>query len=166
MVNVFVPEEEFSKIASLLDDKRLYKQIVECKQILTALQAKKAGDKIGYVNHPATKMWEGHDKALRAYQLVMLDEWLRRRWQTNLDEISLVEAQLDMVLPEWWGDEHIHLSHRANLYRKDPEHYKSFLIDFDEWGGTTNEKGVLVCGGYKWGLHGKEEEVYGRRSEE
>jgi hypothetical protein len=39
MVNTFLPFSNFQKCAEVLDDKRLYKQIVECKQILNTILA-------------------------------------------------------------------------------------------------------------------------------
>lgn len=35
----------------------------------------------------------------------------------------------NIVMPHWWGDERVHLSHRQNLYKKDPEYYAFFVND-------------------------------------
>ena len=141
MVNVFVPHTDLVEIAECLDTKRLYKQIVECKQILNALKAIRNNEKAGYTNHPATKMWIGHDKALRAYQLIMLNEWLERRWDTSFGykELKHIIGEFDDYSPVWWGDENVHMSHRAMLFRKDSTHYASFRSSSEGWLSDTYE---------------------------
>ena len=64
-MQTFLPYPDFKKTAKCLDYRRLGKQRVECKQILNALQKRKGGiTKGGWVNHPATKMWEDDFQAL------------------------------------------------------------------------------------------------------
>jgi len=133
-MQTFVPYANIKMCAECLDDKRLYKQIVECKQILNTLKAKRDRQrypnseavKIAWENHPAVLMWEGHDDALRNYQVACLEEWLRRRYGV------VSELKDDTVIakyPEWYGDEAVHRSHRLNLLFKDSTHYSKF---FDE----------------------------------
>ena len=136
MVNVFVPFDYVKAISKKLDDKRLYKQIVECKQILRALR----GEVKGYANHPATKMWRGSEMFLRYYQLVLLNEWLNRRWGVDIDEEALKVAALCSP-PNWWGDKEVHDSHKARLHQKDPIHYAQFK-EYDkgqDYKWVTNE---------------------------
>ena len=35
----------------------------------------------------------------------------------------------NIVMPNWWGDNRVHQSHRNNLYRKDPQYYMQFSKD-------------------------------------
>jgi hypothetical protein len=67
MVNTFLPFPQFTKSAQALDYKRLGKQRVEAWQILQALR----GETKGWTNHPATKMWRGHEKALCEYGIAI-----------------------------------------------------------------------------------------------
>ena len=121
MVNTFLPYEEFSECAKVLDDKRLYKQIVECKQILRALR----GETKGWLNHPITKMWRGYEDALEHYQMAMFKEWAKRRW--DFDVVFSGASTFFPVMPCWLGDEELHFTHRCNLLRKDKEHYRKFF---------------------------------------
>ena len=123
MVNTFLPYKDFEESAKVLDIKRLFKQIVECKQILNILLEKT--EKKGYKNHPAVKMWESYEKALRYYQFCMLKEWIKRRWEFNISEEG-IEKPSETELPTWLGDENFHAAHRSNLLRKDKEYYGSF----------------------------------------
>jgi len=52
-MQTFLPYQNYSRCAEVLDNKRLGKQRVECLQILNALlDASK-----GWKQHPAVKMW-------------------------------------------------------------------------------------------------------------
>lgn len=135
-MQTFLPYPDPVRCASVLDDKRLYKQIVECKQILNTLEAKrlrreepnnlKGFKGIAWANHPAVLMWENNPKYLRIYQLCMLDEWLLRRWGVCLGDDYFTGY---VPKPSWFTNEEIFKSHRANLYRKDPKHYAQFKGD-------------------------------------
>jgi hypothetical protein len=63
-MQTFLPSPSFRESAQCLDNKRLVKQILECGQILGALDPKayeiifmkpKTGS--GWTNHPAVRMW-------------------------------------------------------------------------------------------------------------
>lgn len=142
-MQTFLPYQSFPKCARLLDDKRLYKQIVECKQILNTLEKKKAKKfllsqehaveniKIAWENHPAVLMWEGHEAELRYYQWCMFEQWAWRRWGFDISgEWDYTAMGQDLVFPSWVGDERIHKSHRAKLFYKNPEHYALFKNDY------------------------------------
>ena len=62
MVNTFLPFANFKKCAKVLDNKRLGKQRVEAKQIISILTD--ATKTKGWRSHPAVLMWKGHAKAL------------------------------------------------------------------------------------------------------
>ena len=127
MVNTFLPYKNFKKCAEALDNKRLFKQIVECKQILKAIEANKKKEKYGFQNHPIVKMWTGYEKALRKYQICMISEWLKRRW--DISKNALKNEVGKVKNPKWLGDERLHKSHRLNLLFKYPEHYKQFFSE-------------------------------------
>lgn len=133
-MQTFLPYDDFMSSASCLDMKRLGKQRVEVKQILQALLAE-PHEKIGWRNHPATKMWRGYELALCTYGKFICREWLYRGYKdTCLEYIEQVFRDLkrpkdpsqDAVVfewPPWLGWEDFHRSHKSNLLRKDPEFY-------------------------------------------
>lgn len=135
-MQTFLPYVDFTESARVLDRQRLGKQRVETLQIMKALLVGK-----GWVNHPATKMWSGHESFLFEYQLAMCNEWARTRGYKDtclgktimlMDEagiVSALEPERDRRAPPWIGDEKFHASHRSNLLRKDPEWYGRFGWD-------------------------------------
>lgn len=123
-MQTFLPYADFDKSAACLDTKRLGKQRVETKQILNALLGKSKG----WVNHPATKMWRGHEIALAVYGIAICEEWRKRGYKDSL--LPFFEAFLEEEgdkrtkrPPSWLGRQDVHASHRANLMRKDPDFY-------------------------------------------
>jgi hypothetical protein len=125
-MQTFLPFENYHASARYLDDKRLGKQRVECVQILNTLFLDNFAG--GWRNHPAVRMWRGHECELARYGIAMSDEWTRR------DKADSCRLEFERVLsycedtgpPEWMGDERVHASHRSNLHRKDPIHYSIF----------------------------------------
>ena len=123
-MQTFLPYPNFVDSALVLDDKRLGKQRVETKQIFTALTTGK-----GWIHHPATKMWRGHEGALLTYGSVMCMVWRNRGFKDSLFDFFVSEsdkADFNYEKPPWVGDERFHDSHKSNLYRKDPEYYAQF----------------------------------------
>ena len=81
-------------------------------------------------------MWRHRENSLHAYLEAIKIECDSRGISTtkNWDVITQMhEANWDrggnILMPEWWGDERIHQSHRNNLYRKDPNYYAEFMFD-------------------------------------
>lgn len=90
-----------------------------------------AGIKAGWRNHPAAKMWAGHEHALIEYGRVICIEWIGRGYQDT--RLPLIEAMADHFpasdAPHWLGLPELHDSHRANLVRKLPGHYGQLWPD-------------------------------------
>lgn len=124
-MQTFLPYPDFEASARCLDSKRLGKQRVEVLQILNALQNPEAR---GWKNHPATRMWRGHEAILIRYGVVVCDEWRRRGYRDTVREklIARMPAVSAEDRPSWLGDDRLHSAHRSNLLRKDPVHYGSF----------------------------------------
>ena len=124
-MQTFLPFPNYAYSALILDYKRLGKQRVECKQILLAMP-KLTG---GWRNHPATKMWRGHEIELCRYAAAMCREWISRGYKDSLlpffeDALSQYSSDgRNDAPPPWLGDELLHASHRSNLLRKDPNFY-------------------------------------------
>jgi hypothetical protein len=124
-MQTFLPYESFELSAKVLDWQRLNKQRTETKQMLEAL----LGLPSRWRNHPATVMWEGHERALAEYGRAICQEWILRGY--NDAQMPLFEAWLsqlpDTGRPSWLGRPSFHASHRSNLVRKLPEHYRRFF---------------------------------------
>lgn len=127
-MQTFLPSPSYDESARVLDNKRLGKQRVETKQILLALPKTEGG----WINHPATKMWRGHEVSLCQYGLAMCWEWQRRGYKDSLyDFFAAALAQYEedgrtFLPPPWLGEDEIHASHRSNLLRKDREFYSQY----------------------------------------
>ncbi len=122
-MQTFLPYADFVRSAESLDNKRLGKQRVETYQILRVL----AGITNGWQNHPAVKMWRGHELSLIEYGEAVCEEWIKRGFNdTCLLKIGNMRADFagkPDAHPVWIGREELHLSHQSNLIRKDPIYY-------------------------------------------
>jgi hypothetical protein len=133
-MQTFLPYKDFTKSANVLDSKRLNKQILEGYQILKVLNSD--DPRAAWRNHPAVKMWRGSETHLYDYVLSMANVATLRGIKTdkNLENIeTLRKATLQnwgTKKPFWINNKSIvdrlTESHRANLYRKDPEFYFEF----------------------------------------
>ena len=127
-MQTFLPDANFQRSAGYLDYRRLGKQRIETKQILTTLFH--GG---GWARHPAVQMWKGKERALCHYGIAICDEWIYRGYSdyTRKFFTDILGAGVDAPydLPWWVGDERFHQSHRSNLLRKDPQHYRRFWPD-------------------------------------
>lgn len=158
-MQTFLPYSDFVASAKALDSKRLGKQRVEVKQLLTAIYLNELrnnpliamrtgnselGSEYGWKNHPAKLMWDESPYGLIAYGLVICLEFKHRGFDDHT--YNTIEAFGDFstditfeqdwlaennLLPYWLGDERLHRSHQANLKRKDPIYYR-------EWDVPTN----------------------------
>lgn len=131
-MQTFLPLPTYAESASVLDDKRLHNQANECKVILNTLLGKY---KKGWKNHPAVKMWKGHEASLCRYAIQICLEYIKRRAAkvgdnyryNNLYYFQSMQAKLPPCEdPPWLGNKKLHASHRSNLLRKDPEWYGKF----------------------------------------
>lgn len=135
-MQTFVPYARFNACAFCLDNRRLFKQAVECKQILLALGVsvgdhKPTGSK-AWQNHPAVRMWRGHELALAIYSANIARECIRRKFRTKLlrEFLEVVrrlrKPGVPARYPPWLRDWGVLASHRSNLLRKDKDHYTRF----------------------------------------
>jgi hypothetical protein len=116
-----------SETAEILDRQRLGKQRVEAVQILNVLTGKSEGWK----NHPAVRMWVGHERfLLDEYLCAMIDEWAKRGYKnTKVNQHRIVLAwdlrnhHQTLQPPPWFSDE-LFLSHKSNLLRKNAQFYR------------------------------------------
>lgn len=119
-MQTFLPYEDFATSAAVLDRQRLGKQRVEGLQLL----------KGQWANHPASRMWRGHEGALARYVLDVCAEWVARGYaDTCADKVREVMAahpEWRCEAPAWLGDAAFHRAHRSNLLRKDAGYAQLF----------------------------------------
>ena len=135
-MQTFLPYQDYNQCAKILDNKRLNKQILESYQILNILSGRSSSG--AWRNHPAVLMWKNAEKSLRIYVKYMIKEARLRGIRTDGNE-SNIEA-LEVVSGHLWGNNdpvwsiephinRVNITHRANLYRKDPTYYSIFYSD-------------------------------------
>lgn len=124
-MQTFAPEGTAIRLGfERLDRQRLGKQRVETYQLIRAT----LGLSRGWRNHPATLMWDGYLCALAHYGYVNCEVWRERGYVDNLQPVF--EKVRDVGIqhgdhpepPRFLDD--IRDSHRSNLIKKDPNHYK------------------------------------------
>lgn len=140
-MNTFLPYPSFSASARSLDNRRLWKQVVECKQLLNILVKQSVYYKIrklrvvdksywgfgAWSNHPALLMWAPNPKSLVWYAMACIQECKLRGIAKGTKIFSDI-AEIGAVfgyngLPKWCGNKDFHLSHQSNLLRKNKEFY-------------------------------------------
>lgn len=126
--------------AMFLDKKRLNKQIVECIQMLKALE----GLSKGWRNHPCTIQYDKHRYWLWVYMLCLA----AYREEQYFNSILFSEV-CERYKPEFHTDEYFEQMKRR-LYTKDKEHY-SYWSEL----GESNENWYWVDNQWKKYLNGK-----------
>jgi hypothetical protein len=127
MVNTFITSSSVKDCAKNLGWKHLGKQRVEAYQIWRVLN----GFTKGWKNHPAVKMWEGHQCALALYCNTMIDEWIARGYQNTMKKLPHCKTPR---FPWWWNWDPLIKSHQASLNRKMPSVYSFDVGEYAQWG--------------------------------
>jgi len=140
-----------------LDSKRLNKQILETYQILNVLSGQsKSG---AWSNHPAVLMWAGAENELWRYGMtaIKLADMRGIKTENNLANMNALAKKAAIH----WGDDEpmwrinpttikrVNTTHKANLYRKDPEYYAEYAS------AVNDEYNKPCCEGcqYYWPTH-------------
>lgn len=136
-MQVFLPEYTYEASAAALDYKRLVKQLLEGRQIMSVLAQESPGK--AWKNHPAVRMFEGFEHELYSYLKAIRNEMRERgyKWENNWnvikDTYSRNFADNPQVKPEWMSDptifDRVIITHRGRLWEKNPEFYADY---FDE----------------------------------
>src|SRR5689334_16649925 len=139
-MQTFLPYADSKKSAECLDKHRCIKQVVEAWQIRNTINSlcNRAfhGVTVGWQNHPAVKMWMGHEAALLDYYNIFW-EVCKEKWGVKWQKLHQMGILGKIEYPPWFGNEKLHSSHRANLLRKDIIYYGQFgwtEFPFDEKG--------------------------------
>ena len=120
-MNTFLIDYDLSKNFTYLDEKRLFKQLLESYQILNTL----VNNKKSWSNHPAVKQWHGHEKHLFSYIYSCQHECIKRNiapeskiFGNALSLFSKIMDSINQPPPIWWGREDIINSHKSRLLCK------------------------------------------------
>jgi len=134
-MQTFLPFPSFERSAGVLDSQRLGNQCY--RECLTLYYR-------GWPNHPAARMWRRYEYAFCDYAWWCAWEMYKRggwapgvatKWMSFWIE---EREKWEPLVPVWLGDERLHLSHQANLVRKDHERYSELF------------PGVEPMDGYWW----------------
>ena len=139
-MQVFLPERDFYAAASVLDQKRLVKQLLEGRQIMNILVGESKSN--AWKNHPAVRMFAGHHSALYVHLAAIRYEMQKRgyKWENNWSEIErmMKNNMQPFSLPGWMKDERtvasVVITHRGRLYEKAPELYPQYRVEYEFYG--------------------------------
>lgn len=112
-MNVFIIGTPY-ETAQVLDERRLRKQIIECRQILDALNGKTKA----WRNHPCTVQYEGYRQYLMNYHDCL---WLFANGE--IEKAKDISDVTDRWFKPLFHTEPYFDSMKRRLYTKDPVHY-------------------------------------------
>lgn len=112
-MNVFIIGTPY-ETAQALDEKRLRKQIIECRQILDALNGKTKA----WRSHPAVVQYEGYEPYLMNYL-----DCLQLFAKGKLEQAKDISDVTDRWFKPLFHTEPYFDSMKRRLYTKDPVHY-------------------------------------------
>lgn len=139
-MQTFMPLPNYYDSMKCLDIIRLGNQV--WREGLTLIRGK-------WKNHPACKMWKGHEYQLGLYLLEGIKVLAERRNKYYVDVEAKILGEMnkfkDNGTPPWMGNERFHSSHRKALLYKNFEWYKQF--NWKESPDILNSKGKL---NYYW----------------
>ncbi len=118
---VFIPYSDPIEIAKILDYKRLGKQRVEARQILSIITGEAKWT--AWRNHPAVLMWKPYISELKYYYDIMVLEWVKRGYVNHMPLYGIGKIEM----PWFMYCKPILDSHKATLLRKNHDHYKQFF---------------------------------------
>ncbi len=134
-IQTFLPYADFQKSAKCLDYRRLGKQRVEAKQIISLLEKHDNGEdisKLPWGNHPAVRMWIGYTDALKLYYNIIVQEWIYRGYKNNMEYYNIHIHPNKNFPPPWFGRKDFHDAHKSNLLRKDKDFYGKYNWDVSD----------------------------------
>lgn len=127
-MQIFIPYQSPLDCAkTIYGDRRFQKQIIECKQIIAAIEGAKA-----WRNHPVCLMYKEHKEWLYCYMKVF--ELYRELKKNQKDyeaqsyyymELDRYEKRANKLTPSFIDSEMV-AQHRKRLYSKSPELYPKF----------------------------------------
>lgn len=151
-MNVFTPYPSPIQCAKALwaDKRRYNKQIIECRQIILAIEGAKA-----WRNHPVCLMYKEHKNWLELYRqcFVAYRNYMKSDYSIGCEAFINAAKEhsnkADKILPSFLTDEFCD-QHKRRLYTKSPDLYPQFA----EY-GKSYENWYFVDGELKKYLNGK-----------
>ena len=130
-MQIFLPYKSPIDVARSLDPRRLNKQIIECRQILAAIDQKSSA----WSHHPVVLMYREHRLFVENYMYAL------ESYQKN--DISTAEFFSTVAIGwlPWFVTEDFIIQHRRRLYTKDKDFYKDFSVY-----GESDENWYVVNG--------------------
>ena len=120
-MQTFLPLPDYYESMKCLDKSRLGNQV--WREGITLIRGK-------WPNHPASKMWRGHEYHLGLYLLAGLKVLRERSGKDYIDLEKKIKVEMEKFRntgrPSWVGDKKFHASHKSNLLRKNREYYSQF----------------------------------------
>ena len=145
-MQVFVPYKEPLMVAKCLDTRRLNKQVIECGQIIDAIEGKGKG----WFNHPIVKMYKKYLGWLKLYSNCMSaylnficnGSIFMSAWGGDarffIDCATTFNNSANKYTPPFLTDVFCD-QHKRRLYTKDPVFYKVFAQY-----GTSEENWYVI----------------------
>lgn len=130
-MQVFLPYSDLSRVAcSLYCDKRRYnKQIIECKQILAAIN----GTSKAWKNHPIVAQYRPYAKWLELYMKVL--EWYRiggnKYLRQKFENDKFINELRELEPPFIYDQEYLN-NHKKRLFQKNPLKFPEFILHDDK----------------------------------
>lgn len=150
-MQVFTPYPKPILTAMCLDGRRLNKQLIECRQILDAIDGKGKG----WFNHPVVKTYKPYIQWL-CYYMQCLECYMHyikisdmRERVSWLNQSIICSKQADIIRPPFLTEDFCN-QHKRRLFTKNPEHYREFA----EY-GTSDENWYYVDGKIVKYINGK-----------
>lgn len=137
-MQVFIIGSPF-ETAFVLDGRRLSKQIVECQQIIDALNGKTA-----WSNHPCTLQYKNDTQWLLMYKGVLI------MYRHNMiEQAKILSSYAEKITPIWHSQAYYDQMKRR-LFTKNPQYY-------NQWAsyGTSDINCYCVEGVWKYYQNGK-----------
>lgn len=133
-MNVFIVGTPY-ETAKALDKSRLNKQILECQQILDALDGKKA-----WSHHPCTLQYKGHERWLMNYMSCLL------RYKSGEYGRAEVASQWCQSCTPPFQTQDFFDQMKRRLYTKNPTHYAQWAelgVSEENWYWSPSEQKII-----------------------
>lgn len=128
---IWLPYQSHFECVNTLDVARLFRCYESARKVIGILVKEEAGGIV--VDHKLVNMWRGSLYSLAGYAVVMLDELKSRGYRVPADATFLYTLRLRLAHIEtlrvpWAGAEAeaLFVSHRGELWRRDPGKYPQF----------------------------------------
>ena len=145
-MNVFIIGTAL-ETAEALDKRRLNKQIIECRQILNALNGNKA-----WSNHPCVLQYKGHKEWLELYTYCLEDYFTSKHYSDSSDMLYIAKEWSERAFeykPKFHTEEYFNQMKRR-LYTKDKLFYKQWA-----YLGESEDNWYFVDGAWRVYNNGK-----------